>query len=369
MSAVLELRRHYRDRTMAARAASAQGRKVVGLIGPTVPTELILASGAYPLTVAGVPEGPMSRADRYLERHVDDEVRATLEALLVGAYAWIDLLVLSRASDHHLELYYTLKEIVRLGEGECIPPLYLYDLLHAHTLANRAYGLERIRELRSRLAATTGVVATDQRLREAIRVVNRQRAALRRLLEARRDLSTGITGADALTIIGAGRFLEPTVHERLVLDYLAEERPQLDARPRLLVVPGAPLSDLRLHTMLEEAGAVVVAEDDCWGSRSATTDVPEHAADPLEAVFETYFLHVPSPRLAPAAARDAWLRSELARGGIDAVVFFIPRSDRWFGWDYPRLRSLVEAAGLPSLLVRDLEPEAVMSALRTGVRR
>ncbi|HLH70375.1 MAG TPA: 2-hydroxyacyl-CoA dehydratase family protein [Candidatus Dormibacteraeota bacterium] len=368
MSAAAELQRHYRDRTAAARAASARGRKVVGLVGSTVPTELVLASDAYPLTVAAAPGGPTPNADRYLERHIEDDTRATLEALLTGAYAWLDLLVLSRAWDSHLELYYTLKEIVRLGEGHSIPPLSLYDLLHGRTPANRAYGLDRIRELRSRLAALTGVTATDQRLRAAIRAVNGQRAALRRLAEARRDPAAGISGKEALAVIGAGRFLEPAVHEQLLLAYLAEERPRLEARLRLLVVPGAPLSDLRLHTLLEEAGAVVVAEDDSWGSRSAGADVPEDAADPLGAVFDAYFLHVPSPRVAPAAARDEWLRSELAKGGVDAVVFFIPRSDHWFGWDYPRLKSLVEAAGLPALLVRDLEREAVVDALTAGVR-
>lgn len=122
MSAAAELQRHYRDRTAAARAASARGRKVVGLVGSTVPTELVLASDAYPLTVAAAPGGPTPNADRYLERHIEDDTRATLEALLTGAYAWLDLLVLSRAWDSHLELYYTLKEIVRLGEGHSIPP-------------------------------------------------------------------------------------------------------------------------------------------------------------------------------------------------------------------------------------------------------
>jgi benzoyl-CoA reductase/2-hydroxyglutaryl-CoA dehydratase subunit BcrC/BadD/HgdB len=369
VSAWAELERHYHDRAAAARAAGARGRKVVGLAGPAIPAELVLASEAYPLTVAAAPSGSTPRADRYLERHLDDEVRATLEALLAGAYAWIDLLVLSRASDGHLELYYTLKEIVRLGESERIPPLHLYDLLHGRTPANRDYGRDRVRELRSRLAATTGVTATDERLRAAVRAVNGQRAAVRRLLEARRDPEAGITGTHALVVIGAGRFLEPEVHRQLVLAYLAEERPRLDARPRLLVVPGAPLSDLRLYTLLEGAGAVVVAEDDGWGSRSVGADVPEEATDPLEAVFDAYFLHAPSPRVAPAAARDEWLRSEIARGGIDAVLFFIPRSDHWFGWDYPRLRALTEAAGLPALLVRDLAPGAVAGALRDGLGR
>lgn len=365
MTALEELRRHYEDRTAAARAARTAGRKVVGVVGATVPIELVVAAGAYPLTVAPLAGGPTPAADRYLERHFDDDVRATLEALLGGVYDWLDLLVIPRTSDGYLELYYVLKEVVRLGAGPGIPPLHLYDLLHGRNDANRAYGLQRTRELRSRLAAATGVDITDDALRAASAAVNAQRDAVRRVLETRREPEQGITGVDALTVIGAGRFLEPDAHRDLVLRYLAEARPALGTRPRLLVVPGAPLSDLRLHRVLEAAGGIVVAEDDAWGARSAGRDVAE-TGDPLEAVFDKYFLDVPSPRVAPAAARDEWLHAELARGGFDAVVFYIPPSDHWFGWDYPRLRGLADAAGLPSLLLRDLDAAPVAAFLAQG---
>lgn len=366
MSALEELRRHYQDRTAAARAAKAASRKVVGLVGTTVPVELVMAAGAYPLNVAPMPGTPTREADRYLERHFDDDVRATLESLLAGAYDWLNLLVIPRTSDGYLELYYTLKEVVRLGQVRRVPPLHLYDLLHARSEANRAYGLERTHELRSRLTAAMGVEATRDRLREAASEVNAQRRAVRHLLELRRDPANGVSGVDALTAIGAGRFLEPDAHRELVERYVGEERPPLDPRPRLLVVAGVPLTDLRLHRLLEDAAGLVVAEDDAWGSRFAGADVRVDAADPLEGIFEKYFLDVPSPRVAPAAARDEWLRSELARGDIDGVVFYVPRSDTWFGWDYPRLKGYVEAAGLPSVLLRELDPEAVAGLLRQG---
>ncbi len=130
----------------------------------------------------------------------------------------------------------------------------------------------------------------------------------------------------------------------------------------------AHFDHLRLHAAIEAGGAVVVAEDDAWGSRFAGRDVPEDSPDLLEAVFEKYFFGVPSPRQAPASARDEWLRAELGRGGFDAAVFYIPPEDQWFGWDYPRLRALVEDAGLPSLLLRDLDSAAVERFLQEGAR-
>lgn len=369
MTAFQELRSAYHDRGRSAAAVAAAGGKVVGLVGPTIPVELVLAAGGFPVAVAALPAGHTVAADRYLEAHFEDEVRATLETVLTGGYEWLDLLVLARTTDAYLELYYVLKEITRIGAGTAIPPLHLYDLLHSRSPANREYGLARLRELASRLEAATGQAATEDRLRAAVSTTNRQRAAINRVLEARRDPASGITGVEAMTAIGAGRFLDPLRHTELLDAWLGETRQPPGGRPRVVLAAGVSLSDIRVHEALEAGGAVVAAEDDAWGSRAGGALIPEEAADILAAVFDKYYLDVPSPRLAPAAARDEWLRSELAGDAPDALVVYVPRSDHWFGWDYPRLRSLAEAAGVPALLMRDLEPRLVHDFLVEAVGR
>jgi len=363
VSAFEELGAAYRDRSIP------DGRKAIGLMGATIPVELVLASGAVPLAIAAAPDGPTPTADRYLEDHFDGEVRATLQALLEGAFRGLDLLVLARSSDAYLELYYVLKEIVRLGGGEAIPPLHLYDLLHGRSDANRAYGLARLRELASRLEATTGVSVTSERLRAATRQTNLQRASVNRLLEARRDPASGISGVEAMTAIGAGRFLDLARHAALVDTYLAEPRPTLEHRPRVLLAAGVALSNLDLHEALESGSALVVGEDDAWGSRAGGELVDESAADIFEAVFDKHFYDLPSPRLSPAAARDEWLRAELGRSRPDALAVYIPRSDTWFGWDFPRLRSLAAEAGVPTLLLRDHDPAVVRAFFAEAAHR
>jgi benzoyl-CoA reductase/2-hydroxyglutaryl-CoA dehydratase subunit BcrC/BadD/HgdB len=368
MSARGELESAYIDRTRAARAARSLGRKVVGMVGATVPAELVLAAGAYPLTIAPVTTNATPVADRYMESHFDADVRTIFDAVVAGRFDWIDLLVIPRTADVHLELYYYLKEVVRLGEGDAVPPLHLYDLLHRQNESNREYGLERTRELRNRLSAATGIAVTDSRLRAAIEETNRRRRSIRQLLENRRDPAAGISGVTALRLIGAGYFLEPSGYAELLDRYLAEKRPPLPVGPRLLVISATALSDERLHRALEATGCVVVAEDDSWGSRAAGRDIDLEAADPLTATFDKYFHDVPSPRQAPAAARDEWLVSELDRKAIDAVVFYIPPADHWFGWDYPRLRDHVEAAGLPAVLLReDVQLASGVEAVATAL--
>lgn len=359
MSAFEVLEHHYRDRRRAARDS---GRKVVALAGTTVPVELVLAAGAFPVSVAPLERAASPRADRYLEAHFDGEVRSILEAVLAGAWDWVDLLVLPRTSDGYLELYYVMKELVRLGEGRAVPPLHLFDMLHGQSEANRAYGLERTAALARRLGAATGIAPTGDRLRGAVAAVNRQRAAVRRLQEARRDPAAGISGTAALVATGAGRFMDPNAHAEALDAFLGEPRPALAPGPRLLVVAAEPLSDLRLYTALEATGAVVVAEDDAWGARAGGADVDASAPDLAAAVFDKYFADVPSPRLAPHAARDRWLRAEIDRGGFEAAVFHVPQSDTWFGWDYPRLRDLCQQAGIRPVMVRDLDQAAAVGS-------
>lgn len=359
MTAYDELRTAYHDRGQAVAAVPAGRGKVVGLVGATIPVELVLATGAVPVTVAALPTGPTPAADRYLEAHFDDEARATLEAVLAGRYERLDLLVLTRTSDAYLELYYVLKEVIRLDAGAAIPPLHLYDLLHGRSDANREYGLSRLRELASRLEASTGQKATEDRLRAATLATNRQRHAINRVLDARRDPGSGISGVEAMTVIGAGRFLDPSRHAELLDAYLGASKPPLGRRPRVVLTAGVALSDLRVHEALEAAGALVVAEDDAWGSRAGGALIPADADDILAAIFDKYFLDVPSPRLAPAAARDTWLRSQLTGDVPDALVTYVPSSDRWFGWDYPRLRALAAEASVPTLLLRNPDPQPV----------
>ena len=119
-----------------------------------------------------------------------------------------------------------------------------------------------------------------------------------------------------------------------------------------LMITGASLNHRGLHQALEKHGAVVVAEDDWWGSRSAGGDIANGSNDLLKAVFEKYYLDTPSPRLFPFEIADAWFQ-QTSTDGIDGVVFYLPPEDCVAGWDYPRRRRYLDERGIPHLLVRE----------------
>ena len=67
--------------------------------------------------------------------------------------------------------------------------------------------------------------------------------------------------------------------------------------PRILI-KGSPLDSPDFCAAIEAHGAIVVAEDDWWGSRAAGRDI-DATIDPMRAIFEKYYFDAPSPRVFP----------------------------------------------------------------------
>jgi benzoyl-CoA reductase/2-hydroxyglutaryl-CoA dehydratase subunit BcrC/BadD/HgdB len=346
--AVVDLRQVYADRLQPAREAQAGGQRIVGLVGQTIPAELVLAVGRWPVQITAERGAATPTAEQYMEGVSTPETRALFELAVSGALEFLDLLILSRPYAH---LYYYLKEVVRLGRGSRVPPLHMYDLMQSQRPAVRAYNWGRTQHLIERLERLADRPITEPDLWRMIDVTNRQRAVQRQIQQRR--WAGELSGVEALQILGASAFLPPSDYLASATRYLAERLPDpgLGHRPRVLVATSEPLTYPDLHQALEATGALVVAEDDWWGARMAGADVPL-AGSAREAVFQKVWLDTPSAGVYPAAAREAWFWQHAQRSDVDAVVFFVPPSDHQFGWVYPRLRDGVAEIGKPQLLLR-----------------
>jgi benzoyl-CoA reductase/2-hydroxyglutaryl-CoA dehydratase subunit BcrC/BadD/HgdB len=342
---------HYENPAAEAKASAADGFPVVGITSNTVPWELIRAAGAYPCVVN---PGGENCADisRFMEEGVFEErIRAIFGAAISGQLQYLSLLLIPRTSEQEYKLYLYLREVTRQDPGRRIPPVYLYDMLHTRSSESYAYGLERTRCLRQRLEDLTGSPIHDATLRDAIEESNLARKAIRTLLSLRR-LEPHITGAEALALIGASFFISRDEYAHHTEEAVEKISGRDVLAGRRLMISGVSLNHRGLHRALEKHGAVVVAEDDWWGSRSAGEDIKIESGDPLKGVFEKYYLDTPSPRLFPFEIADAWFQKTLM-DTIDGVVFYLPPEDCVAGWDYPRRRRYLDERGIPHLLVRE----------------
>jgi benzoyl-CoA reductase subunit C len=88
------------------------------------------------------------------------------------------------------------------------------------------------------------------------------------------------------------------------------------------VLVGAELDEPRYVQVIENEGALVVADQLCFGTRSVLAPLDEAAADPLDAIARSYFFQPSCARMI-GAFPDRWdaLRSMLRVARADGVVF------------------------------------------------
>jgi benzoyl-CoA reductase/2-hydroxyglutaryl-CoA dehydratase subunit BcrC/BadD/HgdB len=342
---------HYENPAAEALSFAARGIPVVAMTSNTVPWELIRASGVFPFVINS---GNANHADigRFMEESVFEErIQAIFGDAISGDLQYLSLLLIPRTSEQEYKLYLYLREVARRHPERGIPPVYLYDMLHTRTSGSYVYGLGRTLHLKERLQKLTEKGMDDAALLQAIEESNSARKAIRRLLSFRKG-KPRLSGTEALALIGASFFISKIQYAGLAeqaADIIENRNPLPGKR---LLVTGTSLSHRRLHQALEKHGAIVVAEDDWWGSRSAGGNIADRSGDLVRAIFEKYYLDTPSPRIFPFEISDAWFQ-QASCDEIDGVIFYLPPHDCVAGWDYPRRRNYLVERGIPYLLVRE----------------
>ena len=274
-------------------------------------------------------------------------------------------MVIPRTSEEEHKLFLYLREVVR-QKAERTPQPILYNLLHARSPEAEAYGLERTGALKVTLERLAGQRIEREAVSAAITEGNTARQTIRGLLREREGDAPRLRGPEALALIGAWYFMDRSEYALLAHEALCEiqTRPPLTG-PRILI-KGTPLDSADFCAAIESHGAIVVAEDDWWGSRAAGRDI-DTSIDPVRAIFEKYYFDAPSPRVFPSEAADAWFLRKAAE--VDGVIFYLPHEDDVFGWDYPRLRASLDERAIPHLMLRDESSHAIaafVERLRNG---
>lgn len=343
----------------------ARGGKVAGVLGWTVPRELIVAAGMLPIRLSALrvnaPGAPRPRPlPEGLAALLAPGPARVLQALLGGSLDWIDALVIGRDSEAHTKLFYVLRELTR--EGKRLPEIAFFDLLRLPNRTSARYNRLRARELGSTLARWAGRPVGPDEVRRALEEAAATSAALRRLAALRAEVPPRLAGSDSLVVCGAAQVL-PGPQLRSALGGLPPDGgASREPGPRVYVT-GSGQDDPWVYERLEEPGLAIVGEDHEWGP-DVVPD-PEPAPDPIDAVVDRY-------HLAPGAAargsievragRAAWAARRL---GADAVLQIIFEHDEAPGWELPRLRALL--GGMPLLTVRlaygERSPEALLESV------
>lgn len=345
----------YRDRVAAAQAWKASGRRVVGYLCDNVPEELILAAGFLPLRVSGAPGQDLRPVREHVDRLYPPDVAARpnfvdpiLARLLDGSYEVLDYLIVPHNRNAIQAIYRQLHDAKRERPALKIPELHYLDKAWSPYFVAETYNRDCVAKLRSQLEVWAGASISDAALVAAIEICNENRALLAQVATLRTSNPARLAGSDALAVFGSSMFMQKSQHNALLKQLLANVHTLAERREKRLFLGGSPFDHSGFYELVETLGAMIVAEDHCWGVR--VCDVPvKTTGDPLLALAERFHRRPACSILFPLERTiDASVTRALLSGAA-AAIFYVMEGDGAQNWEAPDEIERLRNASLPVL--------------------
>lgn len=326
------------------------GRKVAGYFCDYVPEEILWAAGLTPVRITGG-RGNVAAADQHLQSNVCSFARRCLEQALAGVYDYLDALVIPHTCDVITKMY-------DLWAYRLPGPRFLHYLWIPHKVFDRdAVGVTTGEFLRLRhgLEQWRGAPIPDAALQAAIQLYDQTRRLLQRVYELRRSDPPALSGEDAFAIALSALLAPKDVFNRWVEDFLTEREGNpslLERRPRV-VISASVLDDLELVRAVEAAGAWVVADEACTGTRYFWDVVGEVPGNPMSALVQRYLNKLPCPRSVGSLPPRGEHLQALARDyQAQGIIFYILRCCDAHLFQYPMLHQRLQQAGYKILYLQ-----------------
>lgn len=360
LTAVYEGRRAYL--AGAARFKAAGYRGTIGYFCTYAPEELILAAGFHPVRIVAEP-GMVGPVDGHLQSFACSFARGCLDQALRRVYEGFDGVVFPATCDS----LRTAAEVWRRH----VPQRFFHFMNFPARLdapGAEAFAAREMADLAEALGVASGMDAAGvlARLPGTAALTAEIRGLLARLWELRLTRARPpLTGAEALSVFLAGVVMERREYRdqlaRLVAKVEALGMDGTGTAPTRLVVTGGVIEDPATIRLIEDAGAVVVGDDLCTGTRAFMTAGPGAGGGPsagpggvpadLGGLARLYLTKVPCPTKHPIDRRVETLLDTAKRGRAAGVVFLLQKFCETHAFDQPYLASRLTAAGLPSLVL------------------
>ncbi|WP_343185878.1 double-cubane-cluster-containing anaerobic reductase [Anoxynatronum sibiricum] len=272
--------------------ASEAGRKIVGMYCVFSPQEIALAAGAIPVSLCGTSNDPVEAAEKELPRNLCPLIKSSYGFAITDKcpyFYFSDILLAETTCDGKKKMYELMGKL---------KPMHLMNLPQtADGEENLALWKNEMVRFKSYLENTLKVEITEDKLKEAIKLVNREREAMKRLHQLNAHKPAPLTGMDMMKaqwIKGFNVNKEDGIE--MVEQLIREVEENLDALkaamgqegPRILLT-GVPVgigSD-KVIRLIEEGGGRVVALENCTGYKGLDVLVDE-TKEPLQALAEKY---------------------------------------------------------------------------------
>ena len=338
---------------MKMKAHKDNGGKIVGTYCSFIPTELIMAAGAIPVTLCATSEEPIAAAQEHLPSNLCPLIKASYGFALTDTcpyFYFSDFIVGETTCDGKKKMFELMNDI---------KDTYVMQLPSSRDEVALTMWEAEIKKFWKKLEDFYGVTITEEDVKKAILQKNAERDLVLEYLDLGKLNPSPISGYELGTKLDTLSFI-PSMEERckqlrerideVKADWEANYKGKVSRKPRILIT-GCPNGGVRDKTIkvLEELGADVVAFDACNSNREKIEKVDTTL--PVTKALAKKYLNINCSVMSPNTDRLKFISDMIDDYQVDGVLEIILQACHTFSIESYNVKKSVLAKKIPYLKV------------------
>ena len=320
-----------------------KGIPVIGAYCTYFPQEIAMAMGAVTVGLCSTSDETIPVAEKDLPKNLCPMVKASYGFAVTDKcpfFYFSDMVLAETTCDGKKKMYELMGELKHCHIMQLPPGRYGKGALE--------FWKQEVISVKEDLEQFYGITITEQKIRDAIHLRNRERKAVLDFFEVARLKPSPITGYEIMTVISSNEF-SPDLEEKIA--YLEKRTAELKnlyereykgkpSRPRILIT-GCPVTGVmdKVVKRIEEMGADVVGYENCCGPREKKDPIDE-TKDPITAIAEKY-LRVNCSVMSPNPGRLEALGTQIDEYQVDGVVEVLLQACHTFAIESDAVKTFV----------------------------
>ncbi|MBU0481553.1 MAG: 2-hydroxyacyl-CoA dehydratase family protein [Proteobacteria bacterium] len=341
------------------------GKPVVGTFCVYIPEEIVVAAGGVCVGLCGGSAGSIPDAEKILPRNICPMVKSAYgfkAGRICPYFQSVDFVYGETTCDAKKKTWEILDRLV---------PTYVMEIPQMKKARDRALWIEEVKDFKVKVEEVCKTEISAEDLAGAIKVINNKRKALQRLTALRSASPAPISGKDGLLIEQIAFYDEPVRFAEKV-NALCDELEQrvvagvgvIGTEAPRIMVSGTPMAlpNWKVHNLLETAGAVVVNEESCIGTRYFKDLIDEEQTEidrQLEVLTDRY-MQIDCSCFTPNDERVDQVLKEYRSSKAQGILHYSLQFCHTYNIEEIKIREMCEKEGIPYLSIEtDYSPEDV----------
>ena len=327
-----------------------EGKKVIGVLPYYAPEELVVAAGMVPMGIWGSNKKTIAMAKEYCATFYCTIGQLALEMLLDGTLDQLDGIITPTICD----TLRPMSQNYRVAMEGKLPCIFLAHPQNRRPSFGLQFTMDQYNHIKTELEKISGAPITDEALRGAIKVMNRNRAARREFVKLAGQHPEAVSAVSRSAVLRAAWFMEPVAYaEKLeALNAQLAALPASQWRGKKIVTSGIICDNPKLLQILDENRIAIAADDVAHESRAIRVDAAE-TGDPMMALAQQfadqdydvllYDEHSSQNR------RADFVVDMVKKSGAQGLVLFMQQFCDPEEMEYPYLKKALDDAGIPHI--------------------